>query len=109
LQNHVVTTEFLDLLDSISSLTAPEVPDFRDWQTVFVSGCVRMEAAPKSPKTNSDHPASRQTLPAVEPEDVLDWDFRLEVNATHRGSGVIEAVGQSLGRATPFPLTLPDQ
>lgn len=47
--------------------------------------------------------------PAVETEDVLDWDFQLEVDASQRRSGVVKAKARHEGRAVPIPLPAPGE
>ena len=56
--------------------------------------------------------AADQPLAALHPaesafEEILDWDFRVEVNTSARRSGEFEAEVKYVGRATPIPLADP--
>lgn len=70
----------------------------------------RSEMEPNQSSPNADPSVSPQpvnSVPNVAPDEILDWDFQLQVDASHRPSGTTQAKLRFLGRAVPLPYPAP--
>lgn len=66
-----------------------------------------MRTPENRPESVLQLPTTERSSPIVEADELLNWDFQLEVDASGRASGTIEVEVADVGRALPLPLADP--